>query len=86
MKVFSLGRQDFWRKIQPFPVIPVYKSNGVLLNGIINWLALRDYSNSGYFDLDHRFIADEDYVIISLDLSTDTYIHSAVTSQLNLWF
>ncbi|AES86427.1 putative F-box domain-containing protein [Medicago truncatula] len=71
---------------QPFPVIPAYKSNGVHLNGIINWLALRDYSNSGYFDLDHRFITDEDYVIISLDLSTDTYIHSAVTSQLNLWF
>ena len=73
VKVFSFGRQDSWRKIQPFPVIPIYKFNGVHLNGIINWLALRDYSNSGYFSLDHSFITHEDYVIISLDLSTDTY-------------
>jgi F-box interacting protein len=73
VKVFSLGGHS-WKNIQHFPVIPLYKFNGVYLNGVINWLAHRDNStSSGYFGLNHS-ITIQQHVILSLDLSTETYI------------
>ncbi|CAK8541083.1 unnamed protein product [Lathyrus sativus] len=79
VKVFSMGN-DSWRNIQSFPALPFYRfnnnsiNNGVYLSGTMNWLALRDYfcfnylfcSNEGSIDLDQ-------FVIVSLDLSTETY-------------
>ncbi|GAU25542.1 hypothetical protein TSUD_259760 [Trifolium subterraneum] len=71
VKVYSLG-DNSWRDIQRFPLLPLYcfcfsgnNNNGVHLNGTINWLAFRDYSN-GILPLDQC-------VILSLDLSTETY-------------
>lgn len=73
VKVFSLG-DNSWRDIQCFPVIPIYcgdgfRNNGVYCSGTINWLAL-----CGDFDWEHNSsITFEQYVILSLDLSTETY-------------
>ncbi|XP_045831670.1 F-box/kelch-repeat protein At3g23880-like [Trifolium pratense] len=73
VKVFSLG-DNSWRDIQCFPVLPLYWShhdtnNGVHLNGTINWIALRDYVvNSNITN-----ITVDQCVILSLDLSTETY-------------
>ncbi|GAU33188.1 hypothetical protein TSUD_206470 [Trifolium subterraneum] len=67
VKVFSLG-DNSWRDLQCFPLIPLYwfsdkcYHNGVHLNGTINWLAHHDYKS-----------VDDHYVILSLDLSTETY-------------
>ncbi|CAL5191602.1 unnamed protein product [Lathyrus oleraceus] len=79
VKVFSMG-DDSWRNIESFPALPLYRfnnnsiNNGVYLSGTMNWLALRDYfcfnyllcSNEGSIDL-------EQFLIVSLDLSTETY-------------
>ncbi|CAJ2649957.1 unnamed protein product [Trifolium pratense] len=59
VKVFSLG-DNSWRDLQCFPLIPCH-DDGVHFNGTINWLA---YHN-----------VDNQYVILSLDLSTETYTH-----------
>jgi F-box interacting protein len=67
VKVFSLG-DNSWRDLPCFPFIPLYLSsdkvndNGLHLNGTINWLAFRDYNTSV-----------DQYLILSLDLSTETY-------------
>ncbi|CAK8541084.1 unnamed protein product [Lathyrus sativus] len=81
VKVFSMG-SDSWRNIQSFPALPLFRcynnstNNGVYLSGTMNWMALRDYfcyssnysfcSNDGSIDLDQ-------FVIVSLDLSNETY-------------
>jgi F-box interacting protein len=70
VKVFS-SKERFWRDIHCFPVHPLncvhrYKNNGVHLNGTINWIGLRDYK------INSRTTIDQ-YVILSLDLSTETY-------------
>jgi hypothetical protein len=80
VKVSSLG-DTCWRYIQSFPVLPLHshkyafasRNNGVHLSGTINWLALRDYSGLDYFYLNYSSISIELYVILSLDLSTETY-------------
>jgi F-box interacting protein len=77
VKVLSLG-DDSWRNIQCFPVLPLYwfihdKNQGVYLSGTINWLALRDYFYSDYEFDNVSKITVEQYVIISLDLSTESY-------------
>ncbi|PNX72406.1 F-box protein [Trifolium pratense] len=71
VKVFNLGGNNCWRNIQNFPIVPrnrwdldrCYKfpifNYGVHLNGTINWLAP-----------DKSMIT---IVIVSLDLSTETY-------------
>ncbi|KAL5057278.1 hypothetical protein RYX36_028882 [Vicia faba] len=77
VKVFSLGG-NVWRNIQSFPVVPLnwtyYETcpyNGVHLSNTINWLAINEYSYSSYQYRDITHV--EQIVIISLDLSTETY-------------
>ncbi|KEH34308.1 F-box protein interaction domain protein [Medicago truncatula] len=77
VKVLSMG-DDSWRNIQCFPVLPLYwfhrdKSQGVYLSGTINWLALRNYFYSDYEFDNVSKITVEQYVIVSLDLSTESY-------------
>jgi F-box interacting protein len=65
-----------WRNIQSFPVIPLgWQDNGRIranhLNGTINWLAINKYFYSFY---EYKSITHvEQFVIVSLDLSTETY-------------
>ncbi|GAU40138.1 hypothetical protein TSUD_163070 [Trifolium subterraneum] len=71
VKVFSLGGDNSWTNIQSFPVVPynwldpyymlpVSRLNdGVHLSGTINWLAMDE--------------SIEEVVIVSLDLSMETY-------------
>ncbi|CAJ2655816.1 unnamed protein product [Trifolium pratense] len=82
VKVFTLG-DNSWRDIQCFPVLPLYWSdydnnsnvynNGVYLSGTINWLALRNYFGSYYEPDWFKGVTVEQYVIVSLDLSTESY-------------
>ena len=78
VKVFSLG-ENTWRNIQCFPAPPLHwfhrkKNDGVYLSGTINWLALHNHYNSNYhFRWDYDRATIEQYVIVSLDLSTETY-------------
>ncbi|CAI8610425.1 unnamed protein product [Vicia faba] len=70
VKVFSLG-DNSWRDIQCLPVIPLHwfdarNNKDVYFNGTINWLA---YCNHDFY---LRGIP-ENYVILSLDLSTESY-------------
>jgi F-box interacting protein len=78
IKVFTMG-DSTWRDIQCLPVVPLYWfdrfiNNGVHLNGTINWLALHGYScsNDGFCSRERSFTV-EHFVIVSLDLSTETY-------------
>jgi F-box interacting protein len=68
-KVFNFG-DNVWRNIQNFPAIPLQVlnvgqrvQNGVYLSGTVNWLAVFDFP----------FYSVDKYVIISLDLGTETY-------------
>ncbi|RHN46121.1 putative F-box domain, galactose oxidase/kelch, beta-propeller, F-box associated interaction [Medicago truncatula] len=67
MRVFSLG-DNVWRYIQRFPfgARPVFRNSslcdGVYLDGTVNWLAYRSDRN-----------CVKKFVIISLDLATETY-------------
>ncbi|GAU28171.1 hypothetical protein TSUD_313300 [Trifolium subterraneum] len=78
VKVFSVGDGDnCWRTIQSFPVIPFdpkfdrYSRVSNHLNGTINWLAINNYFYSFY---EYESITRvEQFVIVSLDLSTETY-------------
>ncbi|AES87590.1 F-box protein interaction domain protein [Medicago truncatula] len=76
VKVFSM-RDNCWRNIQCFPVLPLYMfvstQNGVYFSSTVNWLALQDYFGLDYFHLNYSSITPEKYVILSLDLSTETY-------------
>ncbi|CAL5191999.1 unnamed protein product [Lathyrus oleraceus] len=80
VRVLSVGDNN-WRAIQSFPAVslPFRYSNpgvndGVYLNGSLNWLALRCYfqSNGAY---GWKSINVRQFVIISLDLGTETYRH-----------
>ncbi|KAI5430082.1 hypothetical protein KIW84_034601 [Lathyrus oleraceus] len=69
VKVFSLG-DNVWRTIHGFPAIPLqlhfgHEYDGVHLSCTINWMAIQDVFG--------RDDAVEQYVIISLDLSTETF-------------
>jgi len=77
VKVLSLG-DDSWRNIECFPVLPLYwfghdKNQGVYLSGTINRLALHNYFYSDYEFDNVSKITVEQYVIVSLDLSTESY-------------
>ncbi|GAU25540.1 hypothetical protein TSUD_259740 [Trifolium subterraneum] len=77
VKVLSLG-DNSWRDIQCFPVLPLqwsylYNNNGVHLNGTINWLAFRDYNSSVTVADQYSSVTVDQCVILSLDLSTETY-------------
>ncbi|CAJ2630184.1 F-box/kelch-repeat protein At3g23880-like [Trifolium pratense] len=72
VKVFNLGDNNCWRNIQNFPVLPNNRldhydmfpclNTGAHLYGTINWLAL-----------DKSITPIDQFVIVSLDLSTETY-------------
>ncbi|XP_045819320.1 F-box/kelch-repeat protein At3g23880-like [Trifolium pratense] len=72
VKVFNLGGNNCWRNIQNFPVVPYIRfdhyyiipslNNGAHLYGTINWLAL-----------DKSITPIHQFVIVSLDLSTEKY-------------
>jgi hypothetical protein len=72
MKVFST-RDNYLINIQCFPaVVPVSllffsRNCGVYLSGTINWLVVRDF-----YSYSSR-ITNDQYVILSLNLSTETY-------------
>ncbi|RHN46588.1 hypothetical protein MtrunA17_Chr7g0243831 [Medicago truncatula] len=78
VKVFSLG-VNCWRNIQSFPVVPlilldfrhIWLNDGMYLGGTINWLAVRKDFHSLYEYRDSTHV--EQFVILSLDLSTKTY-------------
>ncbi|GAU49206.1 hypothetical protein TSUD_260560 [Trifolium subterraneum] len=78
VKVFTLGNNS-WKDIQCLPVLPIYclldrsKNDGVHLNGTINWIAFCDDINiNSNFTVDSNVTVDQ-FVILSLDLSTETY-------------
>ncbi|XP_058741541.1 F-box/kelch-repeat protein At3g23880-like [Vicia villosa] len=69
VKVFSLG-DNVWRTIQGFSAIPLqlyfsHEYDGVHLGCTINWMAFQKV-----FDRDDT---TEEFVIVSLDLSTETF-------------
>jgi F-box interacting protein len=77
VKVFSLG-DNVWRNIQSFPVVPFdlgpsglrchpFLNDGVYVSGTINWLAIRNTTKYEWND------SIEQFVIVSLDLATETY-------------
>ncbi|XP_045831662.1 F-box/kelch-repeat protein At3g06240-like [Trifolium pratense] len=74
VKVFSLG-DNSWRDVQCLPLVPLYcllgindfHNEGMHFNGTINWFALDD------INLDRSAAALDRCVILSLDLSTETY-------------
>ncbi|WJX76255.1 hypothetical protein P8452_59695 [Trifolium repens] len=78
VQILSLG-DDEWRTIQSFPAVPLpfrYSNPGVndvvYLNGSLNWLALRDsFRSIGAYGW--KNINVKEFVIISLDLGTETY-------------
>jgi hypothetical protein len=74
MRVLSLG-DDCWREIECFPLLPLIRNNGVHLNGTVNWLVIPGYSLSKFFGKGNKdYDPDDDkYVIVSLDLSMETY-------------
>ncbi|KEH37622.1 F-box protein interaction domain protein [Medicago truncatula] len=76
VKVFSL-RDNVWRDIPSFPIVPfdIHRihcrrlvDNGVYVSGSINWLAIRDKTEYEWND-----ITIKQFVIVSLDLDTETY-------------
>jgi F-box interacting protein len=86
VRVFSFG-DNVWRNIQSFYVVPIdrcgfpstYKdahpgiNNGVYVSGTLNWLSIQN--NSEYKnEINWNRITIDQFVIISLDLSTETYL------------
>ncbi|GAU45632.1 hypothetical protein TSUD_175450 [Trifolium subterraneum] len=78
VKVFDFGG-NVWRNIQSFPVVPFdlepsklhchpFVNDGVYVSGTINWLAIRNKTEYEWDD-----ITIEQFVIVSLDLATETY-------------
>ncbi|CAK8565808.1 unnamed protein product [Lathyrus sativus] len=85
VKIFTFG-DNVWKNIQCFPIVPFYHvaivrhtnqrvNEGVYLNGTVNWLAI---PNSEYFW--RKYEAEDipridQFVIVSLDLAMETYLH-----------
>jgi len=77
VRVFSLGN-NIWRDIQNSPVVHHYhhhhnlhrKMSVVHLNSSVNWLAIHNYIRDDYYCKD---ITIEQFMIISLDLGTETH-------------
>ncbi|CAL5191947.1 unnamed protein product [Lathyrus oleraceus] len=78
VKVFRFG-DNVWRNIECLPVVPFaleatrlnchpFVYNGVYVSGAINWLAIRNKINYEWKD-----ITVDQFVIVSLDLGTETY-------------
>jgi len=76
VKVFRLG-DNVWRCIEGFDVAPLRltlpsENHGVYLNGSLYWLALHNCFNAVRF-YDSSGITIDQFVIISLDLGTETH-------------
>jgi len=77
-RVFSLGN-NVWRNIQSFP-LGYYLNEGVHLRGSVNWLAIRNYiydygsddDDYGGYYYDRNYITIEQFMIVALDLGTET--------------
>ena len=79
VRAFSFG-DNVWRNIESFPIVPLrvnllklenYGCDGVFFNGTLNWLAV--HSNIEYSWLHVQDFTVEQFVIVSLDLGTETY-------------
>ncbi|KAI5428567.1 F-box/kelch-repeat protein At3g23880 [Lathyrus oleraceus] len=77
VRILSLG-DDVWRDIGSFPVDPMYLNSayqtsdvGVYFKSTINWLAIQ---NHFWYDSNNiKDISVQQFVIVSLDLRTETY-------------
>ena len=75
VKVFSLSN-NIWRKISSFPpfdhavTLGFSKNEGMYLSGTVNWFAIR---NKAIYNSYNKDITVEQFMIISLDLGTETY-------------
>ncbi|AES79109.2 putative F-box domain, galactose oxidase/kelch, beta-propeller, F-box associated interaction [Medicago truncatula] len=80
VRVFNFG-DNVWRHIQSFPVAPFMDIStcphthlginaGVYVSGTVNWLAIR---NACPCNFELKSITIDQFVIISLDLRTETY-------------
>ncbi|RHN53002.1 putative F-box domain-containing protein [Medicago truncatula] len=74
VRVFSLG-DSCWRNIQSFPMVPHICNEGVHFRGTVNWLDLCDDVGSiSVGDILKVYIPHVKlFVIVSLDLSPETY-------------
>ncbi|XP_057432918.1 F-box/kelch-repeat protein At3g23880-like [Lotus japonicus] len=74
VRVFTLG-SNLWRDIQNLPQSTILhntsRPNGVNLSGTLNWLALPHNCHASYEH--NKDITVEQFMIISLDLGTETY-------------
>jgi len=79
VNVFSMS-DNVWRDIPTFPIVPFgveskhlechpFLNCGVYVRGTINWLAIRNMTDQ----YEWRDITIDQFVIISLDLATETY-------------
>jgi F-box interacting protein len=76
VRVFTLGDNNVWRNIQSFPVIPYLSISlncGVYVSNSLVWFALRNKVYHAYDQWDNLNPTIDQYVIISLDLGTETY-------------
>jgi len=76
VRILNLGGDLVWRNIESFPFAPLSLDVGgdyVYLSGTLNWLAI--HNNHSVADLWDNFedITIEQYIIVSLDLETETY-------------
>ncbi|XP_058749951.1 F-box/kelch-repeat protein At3g23880-like [Vicia villosa] len=76
VRVFNLG-DICWRDIQSFPLIPLIWNDGVHLSGTVNWLSIHGaYISMSDGERFRAFIPDvKQLMIVSLDLSSETYTH-----------
>ncbi|XP_058754612.1 F-box/kelch-repeat protein At3g23880-like [Vicia villosa] len=74
VRILSLG-DNVWREIQSFPVDPLCLrlrgETGVSFKSTINWLAV--HNTVWYIGDDYKDITIDQFLIVSLDLSTETY-------------
>jgi len=76
VRVLTLGDNNVWRNIQSFPVIPylsISLNGGVYVSNSLVWFALRNKGYDAYDQWDNLNPTIDQFVIISLDLGTETY-------------
>ncbi|AES92406.2 F-box protein interaction domain protein [Medicago truncatula] len=79
VKIFNIG-DNIWTEISSFPRFDHDVSlgsdrvnNGVYLNGTVNWIAFQDDLSCSTYSWMQRDTTLEQYMIILLDLGTETY-------------
>ncbi|AES80289.1 F-box protein interaction domain protein [Medicago truncatula] len=76
VRILTVG--NFWRDIESFPAVPLhidydhdrYCHNGVYFSDTLNWLAIHNHNG---IDYDFKNLRVEQFVIVSLELGTETY-------------